>query len=84
MMAVQINSRGDSNGTFPSGFSVGSSRLLFEGHYQYSPNVTADYDVSPDGQRFLMVQSSGPEQTPTQIRVVLNWLEELKQRVPVK
>jgi serine/threonine-protein kinase len=84
MMAVEISSQRDSNGAFSSGFSASVPRLLFEGHYQYSGLVSSDYDVSPDGQRFLMVQSSGPEQIPTQIRVVLNWLEELKQRVPVK
>jgi dipeptidyl aminopeptidase/acylaminoacyl peptidase len=84
MMAVEIRSRRDSDGAFPSGFSAGVPRLLFEGHYQYSGLVTSDYDVSPDGQRFLMVQPGGPEQTPTQIRVVLNWFTELQQRVPVK
>ena len=84
MMAVEISSRRNSNGAFPSGFSASVPRLLFEGHYQYSGLVSSDYDVSKDGQRFLMVQSSGPEQTPTQIRVVLNWFTELQQRVPLK
>jgi hypothetical protein len=42
-----------------------------------------NYDVSPDGQRFLMVKSSEQEAAaPTQINVVLNWFEELKQKVP--
>ena len=44
------------------------------------------YDVSPDGQRFLMVKEHATESTPappsTAIVVVLNWAEELKQRVP--
>ena len=84
MMAVEISSRRESNEAFPSGFSAGSPRLLFEGHYQYSPYVTSGYDVSPDGQRFLMIQPGGTDQTPTQIQVVLNWFTELQQRVPVK
>jgi len=43
----------------------------------------ANYDVSPDGQRFLMVKpTTAQEAAPTQINVVLNWFEELKQRVP--
>jgi serine/threonine-protein kinase len=84
MMGVEISSRRYSNGAFPSDFSAGVPRLLFEGHYQYSGLVSSDYDVSPDDQRFLMVQATGPEQTPTQIRVVLNWFTELQQRVPVK
>jgi hypothetical protein len=38
-----------------------------------------DYDVSPDGQRFLMLKPVDQEQTaPTKINVVLNWREELK------
>ena len=42
---------------------------------------TVNYAVTPDGQRFLMIKES-EEQTATQINVVLNWFEELKQRVP--
>src|SRR5271167_4317056 len=39
--------------------------------------------VSQDGQRFLMLKPSEQEAAaPTQINVVLNWFEELKQRVP--
>ena len=37
------------------------------------------YDVSPDGQRFLMVER-GDESG--ELHVVLNWLEELEARVP--
>jgi hypothetical protein len=40
------------------------------------------YDVSADDQRFLTIKSeSGNERE--EVRVVLNWLEELKQKVPV-
>jgi hypothetical protein len=42
------------------------------------------YDVSPDGQRFLMIQPIEEEAPPTQINVVLNWAEELKRRVPAE
>jgi hypothetical protein len=39
--------------------------------------------VTRDGRRFLMVQQRAQkEATPTQINVVLNWVEELKRRVP--
>jgi hypothetical protein len=39
--------------------------------------------VSPDGQRFLMLKpSESAESSPKQINVVLNWFEELKQKVP--
>jgi Tol biopolymer transport system component len=75
MMAVDVT-------TQPS-FSVGKPRMLFEGPYGLSPVSFPNYDVSPDGQRFLMVKPSEPEgAAPTQINVVLNWFEELKRRVP--
>jgi serine/threonine-protein kinase len=45
------------------------------------------FDISPDGQRFLISKpSGGPDQdtSPTSIVVVLNWFEELKRLVPTK
>jgi serine/threonine protein kinase len=61
-------------------FSADKPRMLFEGPYMPSPRSLADYDVSPDGQRFLMLKNA--EQRPGEINVVLNWTEELKQKVP--
>ena len=58
--------------------SVGTPRLLFERNNEGVFN----YDVTRDGQRFLMLKSSEQEQKATQIVVVLNWFEELKRRVP--
>jgi serine/threonine protein kinase/Tol biopolymer transport system component len=73
MMAVEI--------TTQPGFVAGKPRMLFEG--QYDSNIPrANYDVSPDGQRFLMIKTNKQESAPTQINVVLNWFEELKQKVP--
>jgi len=75
MMAVDIT-------TQPS-FSGGKPRVLFEGRYNLAPGTGSNYDVSPDGQRFLMIKPSEQEQAaPTQINVVLNWFEELNQKVP--
>jgi len=71
MMAVPVE-------TEPS-FRAATPRVLFEGPY-YSVPGSANYDVSPDGQRFVMVRSN--ETTSTQINVVLNWFEELKRLVP--
>jgi hypothetical protein len=76
MMAVDIT-------TQPS-ITAGSPRLLFEGRYEFSGNGDSGYDVSLDGQRFLMIQPVEPEQPATQINVVLNWFEELKRRVPTR
>jgi len=47
------------------------------------PSMSAAYDVSPDGQRFLMAKDTEQATTATQqINIVLNWFEELKRRVP--
>ena len=74
MMAVPI--------TTQPGFSAGTPKVLFEGAYQTRPETTPNYDASPDGQRFLMLKSDEQSAGPTQINVVLNWFEELKQKVP--
>ena len=74
MMAVEIT-------TQPS-FIMGKPRMLFEGRYRPTPATSPNYDVSPDGQRFLMLKPVEQEQAaPTQINVVLNWFEELKRRM---
>ncbi len=80
MMAVEVNQSRDREGAVA--FSASAPRLLFEKTYMRSPIAYADYDVSPDGQRFLMVREGGNEPPPPQINVVLNWFEELKRRVP--
>jgi serine/threonine-protein kinase len=73
MMVVDI--------TTQPGFAAGKPRMLFEGRYERSPVQSHNYDVSSDGQRFLMLKPTEQAAT-TQINVVLNWFEELKQRVP--
>ena len=44
------------------------------------------YDISPDGQRFLMIKEGGVDGTaaPASIIVVQHWVEELKRLVPTK
>ncbi len=64
-----------------AGFRAGRPRVLFEGPY-VSSSITpgfAYYDVTPDGQRFLIIQS---EEETAQINVILNWFEELKRLAP--
>ena len=64
-------------------FSAGKPRVLFEGRYNTTATNAANYDVTADGQRFLMIQPAAETPTATsQIQVVLNWFEELKRRVP--
>ena len=74
MMAVEV--------TTQPAFSAGKPKVLFEGAYLPTPATFPNYDVSPDGRRFLMLKAAGQEQAATQINVVLNWFEELKRRVP--
>ena len=45
-------------------------------------SVRPNFDVTPDGQRFLMIKAAESESAPAQINVVLNWFEELKRRDP--
>ena len=72
-----------------SGRPQGSPTVLFEGSYaSYLGGLRLRaYDVTPDGKLFLMLKElpgSGGGLAPTQFTVVLNWLGELKQRVPTK
>lgn len=47
-----------------------------------APPLASNYDVSSDGQRFLRIKRTDWAQLPAQMIVVLNWFEELKQKVP--
>ena len=65
-------------------FTSGTPEVLFDAPY-YFGNIGRNYDVAPDG-RFLMVKS-GPQPdadvSSPEITVVLNWHQELLERVPV-
>jgi hypothetical protein len=61
-------------------FSPGTPRMLFEG--DYLDTMMTSHDVSRDGQRFLMLVPENPERTAGEIRVVLNWLQELERLCP--
>ena len=63
--------------------SVRQSRILFEGP-QYAHDGPSGFDVSPDGQRLLMIKEDEHAASATQIGVVLNWTEELKRLVPTR
>jgi serine/threonine-protein kinase len=71
-----------------STFRAGTPTRLFEGPYfMIAASWSRTYDVSPDGQRFLMIKVGGASNetpTPTSIIVVQNWTEELKRLVPTK
>ncbi len=56
-----------------SGFATGRPRMLFESKYKQS-GQRSDYDVAPDGQRFLTVKkkrTAGGSTDTTQRRLEL-------------
>ena len=66
-------------------FTAGRPEVAVQGTL-FAPGVTERfYDVSPDGDRFLVitdVDTEADEAAPAQITVVLGWFEELERRVP--
>jgi Tol biopolymer transport system component/tRNA A-37 threonylcarbamoyl transferase component Bud32 len=58
-------------------FKAGQPRLLFEGPYFESGH---DIAVTPDGKGFILIRESDTQTGPREMQVVVNWLEELKQR----
>jgi hypothetical protein len=76
MMAVNV--------TLGATFTAEKPRMLFEGQIPLTGTVRG-YDVSPDGQRFLLFQlKEVPEPPITGAVLVQNWFEELKRRVPIE
>jgi WD40-like Beta Propeller Repeat len=68
-----------------SAFSVRKPRLLFEQPGYLSSDPIRGWDISLDGQRFLMVKGDERKPQPvTEMILVQNWLEELQRLVPVK
>jgi hypothetical protein len=68
---------------------IGPPAKVFDGSFVWVRPTYAgrQYDVSTDGQRFLVMKPSGSQDqtdVPTSITVVRNWQEELKQRVPTR
>jgi Tol biopolymer transport system component len=60
-------------------FEAGQPHVLLRGQNQVSA-----YAVAPGAQRFLLIEQDAAPGTPAQVNVILNWFEELKQRVPTK
>jgi hypothetical protein len=72
--------------TYGSTFSAGKPAKVFDAKYP-TPFPPRSYDVSPDGQRFLMIKDTtagDANATPAKMVLVEHWFEELKQRVSGK
>ncbi len=73
VMAVSIETK--------PAFKAGQPRMLFEGPYFESGH---DIAVTPDGKGFILIRETDTQTGPKEIEVVVNWPEELKQRVQVR
>jgi hypothetical protein len=64
-------------------WNAGPPMKLLDERY-YAGGIGRMYDVSPDGQRFLMIKASGTDAgaAPPALIVVQHWDEELKRLVP--
>jgi Tol biopolymer transport system component len=62
-------------------FRADKPKLLFEGRYE-SPAIRSNYDVTADGQHFVMVKADEQQSTNRQLNIVVNWADELRRRVP--
>ncbi len=61
-------------------FDRGTPRPLFPDVYHDTAGT--QWDISPDGQRFLMIKSNDGSATGDQIIVVQHWFDELRRLVP--
>ena len=72
-------------GTFTAGTPEKTPEKIVSGDYG-APQGGRNYDVSPDGRRFLVIKNAaapaGQAAIAPRVIVVQNWLEELKRLVP--
>jgi hypothetical protein len=62
--------------------AIGKPTALFAGYEtEEDPSVPPSYDVSPDGERFLMLKST-EVLMGRRVNVVTNWLAGLRTRTP--
>ena len=81
MMMVSVAAAG-------SELRASAPKMLFEGDYYEGSGAScemggpaaANYDVTPDGQRFLMVRDGTQGAFSTRAIVVVNWAEELRSK----
>ncbi len=79
MMAVSVS-------TTAPGLAPGRPKMLWERHYNEGTNSmcgapgpsSANYDVSADGRRFLMIDEGEHDGPASEIRVVVNWASEFR------
>jgi Tol biopolymer transport system component len=67
-----------------SQLTAGVAKLLFEGTFPLTTGDPRPFDVTPDGQRFVIIKRGEALGGDKAIVVVQNWTEELKRLVPAK
>ena len=75
LMAVRVETE--------PGFTPGNAAVLSDGRYftEAAGVVGRTYDISPDGERFLMIEENAGGDS-TEFILVLNWFQELERLVP--
>jgi len=64
-------------------FRVSTPKLVFEERFRSGGGPWGrDYDITPDGERFLMIKQEEIISDVTQINIVHKWTEELIKKVP--
>jgi serine/threonine-protein kinase len=63
-------------------FTAGKPRVALEGPFINVPGRS--FDISADGNRFLVILDEGTEEFSRHVEVVLNWFDELERIVPTK
>jgi len=59
-------------------------KLLEPGYWSLGRVIGRNFDVSPDGKKFLVVTPPNDSDNQPELIVVQHWDEELRARVPVK
>jgi serine/threonine-protein kinase len=73
-MSVAVDTR--------STFQNGTPKTLFNGVYDLRSNSGVSYDVDPKGNRFFMIRLAENANSTAQVRIVLNWFDELRRLAP--
>ena len=64
-------------------FRPGTAKVLFEGQYAIGTYLGfSNFDIAPDGKSFVMIKADEEWGRATEVRVVLNWFEELERLAP--
>ena len=72
LMGVQVKSTGS------SWAATSPVRVLEPGYWSSDERIGRQYDISPDGKRFLVVTPSRATPDPPDLVVEQHWLETLK------